>query len=218
MLLFLLMLLFSAGNAVCQSNSSLESATNAAAAQGIWSISLKGTEQVTLALHQEADSLFGSASSDGDRPWNAAALGLISGDKIELTMTSIQSRSIICTRLIGTVSGDSFNGRFVSADDHGEADSGIFTAVMINPDITAYSPAKVVADEEAADNTSKTPAAKNTQIATQTTEQTTTQTQPTQLGNPKYRDVHTMAGMVPENLGVGFIGDGTMGAGGMGMG
>jgi hypothetical protein len=205
LVLLLIVLLFCAGNAVGQMNSSVGSVAGTAQVQGIWSVSLKGTEQVTLALHQVGDSLFGSASTEGERPWNAAVLGQISGDRIELTTTTIQDASIISTRLIGTVEGENFKGSFVQADDQGGADSGLFAAVMINPDLTAYSPAKVVPASKA----SEAPVAE-TAVATQT--------QPTLLGNPKYRDVHTMAGMVPENLGVGFIGDGTMGAGGMGMG
>lgn len=213
LMLLLIGLQLSAGNAVGQINNSLGSVAGTVPAQGIWSISLKGTEQVTLALHQEGDNLFGSASFEGDRPWNAAVLGQTSGDRIELTMNSLQDKSLISMRLIGTVEGENLKGSFVQADDQGRVDSGLFTAVLINPDLTAYSPAKVVPASE-------TPQAQTQQAQTPVEENTAvvSQTQPTQLGNPKYRDVHTMAGMVPENLGVGFIGDGTMGAGGMGMG
>jgi hypothetical protein len=207
-MLLLIGLLLSAGNAVGQINNSLGSVAGTVPAQGIWSISLKGTEQVTLALHQEGDNLFGSASFEGDRPWNAAVLGKISEDCVELTMNSLQDKSLISMRLIGTVEGENLKGSFVQADDQGRVDSGLFTAVLINPDLTAYSPVKVVPASETTQ--AQTPVEENTAVPSQT--------QPTQLGNPKYRDVHTMAGMVPENLGVGFIGDGTMGAGGMGMG
>ncbi len=159
-----------------------------------------------MALQQDGDVLYGSASCDGDSPWNAAVLGQISGDRVELTMTSFQDGSIVSLSFMGTIEGESIRGSFVMAGDRGSADAGLFNAVMINPDLTAYSPAEVSGSSEAV----QTPAAENNAVAAQT--------HPTQLGNPKYRDVHTMAGMVPENLGVGFIGDGTMGAGGMGMG
>jgi hypothetical protein len=145
---------------------------------------------------------------EGDRPWNAAVLGKISEDRVELTMNSLQDKSLISMRLIGTIEGENLKGSFVQAYDQGRVDSGLFTAVLINPDLTAYSPVKVVPASETTQ--AQTPVEENTAVPSQT--------QPTQLGNPKYRDVHTMAGMVPENLGVGFIGDGTMGAGGMGMG
>lgn len=212
--------LLSAGNAAGQMNSSIEDVAGNAQVQGIWSISLKGTEQVTLALHQEGDTLFGSAMSEADRPWNAAVLGEITGGRMELTMTSLQDRSIVSTKLIGTIESESFKGSFVQADDQGGADSGMFSAVLINPDPTAYAPAKIESPAEV----SEVPVAEDVAVASAAASASTAasatapQTQPTQLGNPKYRDVHTMAGTVPANLGVGFIGDGTMGAGGMGMG
>lgn len=218
MLVILLMgSLLSAGNAAGQINSSTEAAAGTAQTaqvQGIWSISLKGTEQVTLALHQDGNTLFGSAMSESDSPWNAAVLGQISGDRMELTLTSLQDKSIVSMKLIGTIESENFKGSFVQADDQGGADSGLFTAVLINPDTTAYAPAKIESPAETPAMISETPAAENTAAASAAA----SQTQPTQLGNPKYRDVHTMAGTVPENLGVGFIGDGTAGIGGMGMG
>lgn len=207
-------LLFSAGNAAGQMNSSTETAAAAAQVQGIWSISLKGIEQITLALHQDGNNLFGSAMSEADSLWNAVVLGQISGDRIELTLTSLQDKSIVSTKLIGTVESENFKGSFVEADDQGGADSGLFTAVLINPDLTAYAPAKVEPPAETSAVVSEASVAENTADASAAT----SKIQPTQLGNPKYRDVHTMAGTVPENLGVGFIGDDTTGIGGMGMG
>jgi hypothetical protein len=179
--------------------------------QGIWSLSLKGNEQVTIALHQDGDNLFGSASFEGDMPWNAAVLGQISGNRMDLILTSLQVKSIVSTKLTGSLEGDYFKGSFVRADDQGSADSGMFSAVMINPDLSAYSPARI---ESPAEN----PAVPAAPAAATEGAAAASQMQPTQLGNPKYRDVHTMAGTVPANLGVGFIGDGTSGIGGMGMG
>ncbi len=202
----LLISLICAGNAAGQMNNSTGIAAGTLQVQGIWSISLKDTEQAALALHQEGDDLLGSASFDGDMPWNAAVLGQISGNHIELILTSLQDKSLVITKLTGTLEGDYLKGSFVRADDQGKTDSGMFSAVMINPDLSAYSPALI-------ESTAKSPAAPAVESPA-----TNSQTQPTQLGNPKYRDVHTMAGYVPENLGVGFIGDGMSGIGGMGMG
>jgi hypothetical protein len=189
-----------------QMNSSTDTAGGTTQVQGIWSVSLKGISQVTLALHQDGDDLFGSASLDGDMPWNAAVLGEISGNRMELILTSLQDKSLVSTKLTGTLEGDYFKGSFVQADDQGMADGGMFSAVLINPDLSAYSP---VITESPAGSTAA-PVMESPAVASQT--------QPTQLGNPRYRDVHTMTGMVPESLGVGFIGDGTSGLGGMGMG
>ncbi len=214
LVILLLGSLLISGNAAAQMNSSMNRSAGAVAGtaqvEGIWSISLKGIEQVTLALHQEGDALFGSAMSEADRPWNAAVLGQISGSSMELTMTSLQGGSLVSARLVGTLEGDNFKGSFVKADDQGMADSGMFSAVLINPDPAAYVPAKI----EPSSETLEVPAEENAAAASSAA----SQVQPTQLGNPKYRDVHTMAGTVPANLGVGFIGDGTAGAGGMGMG
>jgi len=219
LVILLLGSLLSSGNAAAQMNSSAKDVAGTAQVQGIWSISLKGTEQVTLALHQEGGALFGSAMSDADHPWNAAVLGRISGSSMELTMTSLQDASIISTKLVGTLEGDYFKGSFVKADDQGGFDSGMFSAVLINPDPTAYVPAKIESPAEILEaETLEVPSTQDVAAVSDAASTAASQTQPTQLGNPKYRDVHTMAGTVPANLGVGFIGDGTMGAGGMGMG
>ncbi len=206
--LLLLVSLLCAENAVGQinnSNNSTETAAGAIQVQGIWDISLKGNSQVTLALHQNGKDLFGSASFNGDNPWNAAVLGEISGNSIELTLTSLRKKSLILTKLTGTFEGNYLKGSYVLADDQGKADSGMFSAVLVSQDLSAYSPA-----------TTESPAT-NTTAPEEEDTATSSKMQPTQLGNPKYRDVHTMAGYVPENLGVGFIGDGTSGAGGIGM-
>lgn len=204
--LLLLVSLLCAESAVGQMNNTAETAAGNIQVQGIWSISLKGNSQVTLALHQDGEVLFGSASFDGDTPWNAAVLGEISGNLIELTLTSLHDKSLVLTRLTGTLEGNHFKGSFVQADDQGRADSGMFSAVLVNQDLSAYSPAAV-----------ESPAANTTTALAEEGAATSSKMQPTQLGNSKYRDVHTMAGYVPENLGVGFIGDGTSGAGGIGM-
>lgn len=186
--------------------------------QGIWSLSLKGTEQLTLAMHQEGGLLFGSAKSEGIvpegvSPWNAAVMGEISGDRVALTLTSIQGQSIMSLKLLGSIEGESIKGSFVRADDLGGSNSGLFTAIMINPDLSAYTPAEIKSAVKSAASAEASapadPAAEN--AADQ-------KVQPRQLSSTQYTDVHTMKGIVPENLGVGFIGDGTMGAGGMGMG
>lgn len=208
---------FVAGTAAGQ----LDNSTNEALphnVQGIWSLSLKGTEQLTLAVHQEGSLLFGSAKSEGVvsegvSPWNAAVMGEVSGDLVELTLTSLQGQSLMSLKLLGSMEGESLKGSFVQADDLGGSDSGLFTAVMINPDLSAYAPAEIKsAVKSAASTEASAPADPSVE---NTADQ---KIQPRQLSSTQYTDVHTMKGIVPENLGVGFIGDGTMGAGGMGMG
>ncbi len=187
-------------------------AVSFAGIQGIWSINLKGTQQLTAALHQNDRSIFGSAKSETNKPWNAVVMGDLSGDSIDLIMTSIRDKSLVSLRLAGTVHNESIKGTFIQADDQGNIDSGMFTAILINPDLSAYTPAKV-------DSATATPASSNDNVSQPVPQPVQSQaTQPVVVGNAKYTDVHSLAGTVPESLGVGFIGDGTMGAGGMGLG
>ena len=100
----------------------------------------------------------------------------------------------------------------MKSDDLGNVDSGLFKAVLINRDLSGYSPAK---------STNLAPPSTDTAVSASAPSYVSAssgQIQPKQLGNPKYVDVHSMSGYVPESLGVGFVGDGTMGAGGASMG
>lgn len=196
-------------------NSSSADVVASAGIQGLWSINLKGTQQLTVALHQSGESLFGSAKSETNKPWNAVVMGDLSGNHIDLTMASIRDSSLVSLRLTGTVHNKSIKGTFIQADDQGNADMGMFTAILTNPDLSAYAPAKVESEVAPAASSNDNPSKPSSQTVSQPVSQTT---QPTVVGDPKYRDVHSMAGTVPESLGVGFIGDGTMGAGGMGVG
>ncbi len=130
-------------------------------------------------------------------------------------MASFREKSLVLLRLMGTVDNESIRGTFVQTDDQGNAENGLFTAVLINPDLSAYNPAQIeLTKVPAVSANASTPSIQSSDPQT-----SATQSQPvTALGNPKYRDVHSLAGTVPESLGVGFIGDGTMGAGGASMG
>ena len=187
------------------------SAEKAAEIQGIWSLSLKGTEQATMVLHQNDDELFGSCKSEATG-WNAVVLGSVYRARLELVTTAIENNSLISTRFTGTFQNESISGTFVKSDDLGNVDSGLFKAVLINRDLSGYSPAK---------STNPARSSINAPVSAPAPSDVSTssgQTQPRQLGNPKYVDVHSMSGYIPESLGVGFVGDGTMGAGGASMG
>lgn len=179
--------------------------------QGIWSINLKGSEQLVMVLHQSGDDLFGSCKSDGSG-WNAAVLGSMYKTRLELVTSAIENSSLTLTRFNGTLQNQSISGTFVKSDDLGNVDSGLFKAVLINKDVSGYSPAK--STEDARQSISATVSSSEPSDAPAYSGQA----KPKQLGNPKYVDVHSMSGYVPESLGVGFAGDGTMGAGGAGMG
>jgi hypothetical protein len=179
--------------------------------QGIWSINLKGSEQYAMVLHQSGDDLFGSCKSDASG-WNAVVMGSIYKTRLELVTTAIENSSLTSTRFNGTFQNESISGTFVKSDDLGNVDSGLFKAVLINRDVSGYSPAK---STNAARPSISAPVSSS---APSDSPASSGQAQPKQLGNPKYVDVHSMSGYVPESLGVGFVGDGTMGAGGAGMG
>jgi hypothetical protein len=170
--------------------------------QGIWSFNLNGTTQATASLHQQGNLIFGSAKSESANPWNAVIMGDISGKGLELSMISLKDKSITSLRLMGNVHNESIRGTLIGTDDWGNTESGVFTAVLVNPDTSAYVPANASSERAAPVNASTQP------------------TPPASQATPEwqYRDVHSLAGTVPESLGVGFIGDGTMGTGGMGMG
>lgn len=111
-------------------------------AKGIWRVNL-GESSVTMAIYQSEDALFGAAKSEDSTPWNALVMGSISGDKVSLTMTSIQDNTIVSTKLEGTVANNMVNGAFVQASSLGEVSEDTFNGFQINPDPSAYTPAEV---------------------------------------------------------------------------
>ena len=187
------------------------SAEKAAEIQGIWSINLKGIEQVTMVLHQSGGYLFGSCKSESSG-WNAVVLGSVHKASLEVVTTEIENGSLTSTGFIGTFQNESISGTFVKSDDLGNVDSGLFKAVLINRDLSGYSPAKSTNLAQPSINAPIYASAPSNVSAS------SGPIQPKQLGNPKYVDVHSMSGYIPESLGVGFVGDGTMGAGGAGLG
>ena len=186
--------------------------------EGIWSFSLKGTETVLAVLHQQGEVIAGSASSEGARPWNAVLEGTLSAaDRLVLNMIYLQNGSLVTLQISGAVQGNVQNqsvlGSYIRVDDQGGFEDGRFTGSRINSDLSAYAPVRLPADENAASAPEKTAATTENGAAP-----LDTAAKPVSLGNPKYQDVHSLAGMVPESLGVGFVGDGTAGAGAMGLG
>lgn len=151
--------------------------------KGIWRVNL-GESSVTMAIYQSEDALFGAAKSEGSTPWNALVMGSISGDKVSLTMTSIQDTAIVSTKLEGTVSNNMVNGGFVQASSLGEIDENTFNGFQINPDPSAYTPAEV------AETTSKV----ETVLVAEVTE---TETEEPETETPHYVDVAAVYGETP---------------------
>lgn len=195
--------------------------------QGIWSVNLNGGDQkVTMVLHQSSSQVYGSAKSEESNPWNAVVAGSADGGRLELTMTSLKGASLVATKLMGTIMKGSISGMYLQSDDLGGYSSNLFTATLINPDPSSYSPAEIESAKPSpqAGEPSQTgvqsqaePSSSNPGITSSIAPVPVSDTsKPVQLGNT-YKDVHSIASTVPESLGVGFIGDGTMGAGGSSM-
>jgi len=202
---------------------------------GIWSVNMNGTQQITLALHQIGDKIFGSGES---LDWNGALMGSMQGEDLDITITALTQSGIVSTRLSGSLGNNSLSGNFVKADDRGNHDSGMFTAVLVNEDTSGYSPMETAVTEQlpaeksiaekANSEQSGVNQSENRQLDAQVSDERNTQANDNvktgskpmtrRLGSRSYTDVHSMSGYVPESLGVGFFGDGTMGIGGASMG
>ena len=181
--------------------------------EGIWSFNLVGRGPVTAVLHQQGEVITGSAKSDGEQPWNAVLQGALSADLLELNLIYLGNNSLITLQLEGNARNETIQGSYIRVDDQGGFEDGLFTGNKTNADLSIYAPATILTVGRAASASKETEAnAKLAQALPDTT------TKPVTLGNPKYRDVHSLAGTVPESLGVGFVGDGTAGAGAMGLG
>ena len=175
--------------------------------QGIWSFRFDDIEQVTIVLHQQGELIIGSAKSEGEEPWNAVLQGSTSAGHLELTLNYLRNKSLVSLQLTGVAENENANGSFVLVDDLGGFEEGLFTGTRIDTDLSAYSPARLHSDAENA--SAPAPAA---EAVPETT------AKPVVIGNPKYQDVPSQMGSVPMSIGVGFVGDGTAGAGGMGLG
>ena len=181
--------------------------------EGIWSFNLVGRGQVTAVLHQQGEVITGSAKSVGVQPWNAVLKGALSADHLELNLIYLGNNSLITLQLEGIVRNETIQGSYIRVDDQGSFEDGLFTGNKIDADLSIYVPATILTPGRNASSPQETEAkAKPAPALPDTT------TKPVTLGNPKYRDVHSLAGTVPESLGVGFVGDGTAGAGAMGLG
>jgi hypothetical protein len=171
--------------------------------QGIWSVTLKDSEQVLMVLNQFGPKLFGSAKNE-EAGWNSVVMGTIGGEMVDLTMIYLQGGKPVSLTLTGDVSNESATGRFFRADSQGQIDSGPFSAIMINPDSTAYTPTEE-AEEVRWVQTAKNETAEvkgDTTVAGRSAEQ------------KRYTDVHDLAHLVPPAAGVIPPGMGMFGGGG----
>lgn len=110
--------------------------------QGIWKASMAGTD-ITIALNQSGESVFGQAKFEGENPWNGIVSGSLSGNLIHISLAYMQGDVLASAYLGGTIEGDSFTGSYVRSDSSGKAARGDLAATMISPDTSGYTPATV---------------------------------------------------------------------------
>ena len=116
--------------------------SSSASVQGIWKISL-GEKDVVAAINQSGESIFGLAKFEGENPWNGAVAGSLSGNAISVSLAAVEAEMLASTYISGTVEGDSMKGNFIRSDSSGRATRGDFTATLISPDTSGYTPAVI---------------------------------------------------------------------------
>ena len=127
-----------------------DTSTASASAQGIWKASL-GEKEIIIAVSQSAQSLFGLAKFEGDNPWNGAVAGSVSANAVSLSLAAFDGLALASIYVSATLEGETMKGFFVRSDSTGKASKGDFTANMISPDTSGYSPVEVTAAPLSAD-------------------------------------------------------------------
>lgn len=147
-----------------------ETSTASAGAQGIWKATL-GEKEVVIAVNQSAQSLFGLAKFEGDNPWNGAVAGSISENAVSFSLAALESDALASIYISATLEGETMKGFFIRSDSAGKASKGDFTAKMISPDTSGYTPAVVTTapvqadekDQVSAEQTAELPASKESE-------------------------------------------------------
>jgi len=112
--------------------------------RGIWTLYMED-KQITMVLHQYENYLGGASTGGEDpEPWNAAVVGSINGDKIELHTQSYHNNAVtVFTKISGKLVDGDLVGSFLQADSLGQVIYGEVKGFKINPDISEYKPANV---------------------------------------------------------------------------
>jgi hypothetical protein len=129
-----------------------DSSIASAGVQGIWKASL-GEKEIIIAVSQSAQSLFGLAKFEGDNPWNGAVAGSVSANEVSLSLAAFETEALSSIYISAALDGETMKGFFVRSDSAGKASKGNFTANMISPDTSGYSPVEVTAASSPADET-----------------------------------------------------------------
>ena len=119
--------------------------TTAANLKYIWSISGIEKDQITMALNQEGNDLFGKAKYEPEngQPWNGVVAGSVSENRVHLAIAAIKGKEKISIVLDGVLADGAISGEFFQVSEGRISGSGEFNALWINPDLSSYVPAKV---------------------------------------------------------------------------
>ena len=120
-----------------------------------------------MAVNQSAQSIFGLAKFEGDNPWNAALAGSLSANAVSFSLAAMEGEVLAAIYISATLEGDTMNGFFIRSDSNGKASRGDFTATMISPDTSSYTPAVVT--------TAPLPAVQTEQVSTEQKNEATSQ-------------------------------------------
>ena len=119
--------------------------TTAANLKYIWSISGIEKDQITMALNQEGNDLFGKAKYEPENglPWNGVVAGSVSENRVHLAIAAIKGKEKISIVLDGVLADGAISGEFFQVSEGRISGSGEFNALWINPYLSSYVPAKV---------------------------------------------------------------------------
>lgn len=168
-------------------------ATASASVQGIWKATL-GEKEIIMAVNQSAQSVFGLAKFEGDNPWNAAIAGSLSANAVSFSLAAMEVEVLASTYISATLEGDTMNGFFIRSDSKGKASRGDFTAIMISPDTSSYTPAVVT--------TAPLPAAQTEQVSTEQMNEVPSKEEPTAVleSASRFKDVTKLAKGINPNI------------------
>jgi hypothetical protein len=169
-----------------------ENETAAATASGlkfIWSVTGIEADQIIMVLDQDGADLFGQAKYEpqSGNPWNAEVTGSVSGDKVDLTITSQKDNELVSSKLSGTLDNKNgtINGNYTQVSLGKIVNKGSFTAIQISPDTSSYTQATIEQPKAA----TPSPAV----VDNATTEAATTTSDQTAQSKSRFVDVHQYA-------------------------
>ncbi|MCX6676387.1 MAG: hypothetical protein NTU95_00390 [Methanothrix sp.] len=162
--------------------------------QGIWKATL-GEKEIIMAVNQSTESLFGLAKFEGENPWNGALAGSLSSNAVSFSLAAMEGEALASIYISATLEGDRMLGFFIRSDSNGKASRGDFTAIMISPDISSYTPAAVT--------TAPSPAVQKEQVSIEQKKEAISEEEPAVVleSGSRFKDVTKLAkGINPDIL------------------